>query len=84
MCERLVPEAPALVTGTVDLTPLESAMPRTWVRTLQDAIIDPEKQLRFARNAGDCESVDIDTGHMCMVSTPDELAAILSEIAERA
>jgi pimeloyl-ACP methyl ester carboxylesterase len=84
MCERLVPEAPALVTGAVDLTPLASDMPRTWVRTLRDAIIDPDKQLRFARNAGDCEIVDIDTGHMCMVSTPDELAAILSEIAERA
>ena len=37
--ERLVPEAPALTTEPVDLSPLQTPMPRLWVRTLQDMIV---------------------------------------------
>ncbi len=80
--ERLVGEAIGLVTEPVDLTPLRSSTAaRTWVRTLQDLIVPPDRQLRFAANAGDCALVDIDTGHMCMVSQPGQLAAILDTIA---
>jgi pimeloyl-ACP methyl ester carboxylesterase len=78
---RLVPEAPRLTSEPVDLTPLESALPRTWVRTLQDIIVPAGKQSRFAENVGNCPVVDIDSGHMCMVSQPAALAAILDGIA---
>ena len=81
--ERLVPEAPGLVVEPVDLSPLRSAMPRTWVRTLQDAIVSPEKQLRFAGHVGDCDVVDIDAAHMCMISQPEATAAVLDRIAAR-
>jgi len=76
-----VPEAPRLVTEAVDLTPLRSAVPRTWVRTLGDLIVAPDKQLRFAANVGDCPVVDLDAGHMCMVSQPEALAEILNPLA---
>ena len=33
MLDRMVTEAPRLTTDRVDLSPLASAMPRTWVRT---------------------------------------------------
>ena len=56
-------------------------MPRTWVRTLRDLIVAPDKQLRFAENVGDCPVVDLDAGHMCMVSQPEALAAILNPLA---
>jgi pimeloyl-ACP methyl ester carboxylesterase len=79
--DRRVPEAPGLVTEPVDLSPLRSGPPRTWVRTLGDLIVAPDKQLRFARNVGDCPVVDIDAGHMCMVSQPAALAAILDPLA---
>ncbi len=75
--ERIVPEAPGLIFQPVDLTPLRSPMPRTWVRTVGDRILAPDKQLRFAANVGDCPVVDIDAGHMCMVSQPEVLAGIL-------
>ena len=75
--ERLVPEAPLLTTDPVDLAPLRTGMPRTWIRTLQDLIVPADKQQRFAGNVGDCEVVDIDAGHMCMVSQPEELASLL-------
>jgi pimeloyl-ACP methyl ester carboxylesterase len=76
-----VPEAPGLVTEAVDLTPLRSGPPRTWVRTLGDLIVAPDKQLRFAGNVGDCPVVDLDAGHMCMVSQPAALADILNPLA---
>jgi pimeloyl-ACP methyl ester carboxylesterase len=80
--ERLVPEAPRLNSDPVDLSPLRSATcDRTWVRTLQDIIVSAAKQLRYAENVGDCPVVDLDAGHMCMVSQPEALAAIVNRIA---
>lgn len=81
--ERLVGEAPQLTTEPVDLTPLRAPFGRTWVRTTRDLIIPPGKQLAFAANVGRCPVVDLDAGHMCMVSKPAELAALLVAAAAR-
>jgi pimeloyl-ACP methyl ester carboxylesterase len=78
---RLVAEAPGLTTEAVDLAPLRTSMPRTWVRTLHDLIVSAEQQLHYAANVGHCEIVDLDAGHMCMVSRPREVAEILNEVA---
>lgn len=80
--ERLSGEALRLTTDTVDLSPLRADMPRTWVRTLADLVLPPDQQVRFAVNAGNCPIVDIDSGHMCMVSKPAKLAAILNATAD--
>ena len=79
--ERLVAEAPRLTADPVDLSPLRAPMPRTWVRTLQDIIVPAAKQSRFADNVGNCPVVDVDAGHMCMVSQPERLAEILDDVA---
>jgi len=81
--ERMVPEAPQLIVDPVDLAQLHSAsaMPRTWIRTLQDVILPPDKQLRFAANVGNCEIVDLDAAHMCMISRPAATAALLDRLA---
>jgi len=80
--ERLVPEAPRLSNDPVDLAPLHGTVPATWVRTMQDIIVAPAKQIRFAANVGpECTVVDLDAGHMCMVSQPAATAAILNSIA---
>lgn len=81
MLERMVPEAPRLTTDRVDLTPLRSAMPRTWVRTMQDVVVPPDRQARFAANVGDCEVIDLDAAHMCMISQPASLAQLINGIA---
>jgi pimeloyl-ACP methyl ester carboxylesterase len=80
--QRLVAEAPRLTTDPVDLSPLRGDVPRTWVRTLGDAIVPADRQLDYADNVGDCPVVDLDAGHMCMVSQPAALAQILGEIAD--
>lgn len=80
--ERLVPEAPGLVLERVDLAPFtRTDVPRTWIRTLRDVVVPAEKQSAFAAHLAPCPVVDIDTGHMCMVSRPAELAALLDGIA---
>lgn len=81
--ERLVVEIAEYITEPVDLSPLSRYdFPRTWVRTLRDVAVAPDKQLRFARNVGaDCSVIDIDSGHMPMVNKPRELAQILNTIA---
>jgi pimeloyl-ACP methyl ester carboxylesterase len=84
MLERMVPErAPRLLLEPVDLSPLKSAFPRTWVRPVHDAIVDPERQLQYAANVGDCEIIDLDAAHMCMISQPEKLTEIIDRIAER-
>jgi pimeloyl-ACP methyl ester carboxylesterase len=81
--ERLVPEATGITTEPVDLAPFGAhpSMGRTWIRTLGDLIVAPEKQVRFARNVGDCAVVDVAAGHMCMVGRPEETAAIIDRVA---
>jgi pimeloyl-ACP methyl ester carboxylesterase len=82
MLGRMMPEAPLLNSQPVDLAPLRAAVPRTWVRTLQDAIVPADRQLRFAGNVGDCEVIDMDAAHMCMISQPEALAQIINRIAK--
>ena len=83
MLDQLVPEAPKLIFEPVDLAPLQD-VPCTWVRTLHDLIVVPAKQDQFAAGIpGGCDFVDIDAAHMCMISKPEETAAILNEIAAR-
>jgi pimeloyl-ACP methyl ester carboxylesterase len=81
---RLVPEAEGLTTEPVDLTPLRSGIPTSWVLTTRDAIMKPAMQRRFIGNVGEgCEVVELDAGHMCMISQPEALAEILDGIAAR-
>jgi pimeloyl-ACP methyl ester carboxylesterase len=84
MLERMVPEAPRLTTDRVDLSPLRSSMPRTWVRTLHDVVVPADRQRRFVRNVSDVtayDTIDLDAAHMCMISRPAALAKILNDIA---
>jgi pimeloyl-ACP methyl ester carboxylesterase len=83
--ERLVAEVPGIVFEPVDLSPLRTALPRTWVLTLHDTIVPADKQRRFAGNVGglvdgtvvDCPVVELDTGHMGMVADPRALAGLI-------
>jgi pimeloyl-ACP methyl ester carboxylesterase len=78
---RVVPEAPRLASDPVDLSPLKGRVPRSWICTLRDLIIPAEKQRRFAGNVGNCPVLELDAGHMCMVSEPSALAAMLNDLA---
>jgi pimeloyl-ACP methyl ester carboxylesterase len=79
--ERMVPEAPLLARQPVDLSALRSPLPRTWVRTSADMVLTREQQAEFAANVGNCPIVDLDAGHMVMISQPKTLAGVLNAIA---
>ncbi len=78
--DRMVPEAASVMTDPVDLTGLARHIPRTYVRLSQDASIDIEAQNRMIANLEPVDVVDLDAGHMAMISRPDELARVLAEL----
>ena len=76
----LVPEAPASVTDPMVLESMPRDIRRVWIRLNDDRIVVPEKQDRFMENLGGCEVIELDAGHMAMVSRPRDLARLLSTI----
>jgi pimeloyl-ACP methyl ester carboxylesterase len=78
--ERMIPEAPGLTLEPVHLEPLWAVPRRSWVRTTLDIILPPENQLRFAANARVDSVTDLEAGHLCTVSQPAALAAILADL----
>jgi pimeloyl-ACP methyl ester carboxylesterase len=59
------------------------SLPRSFVRCLADPIQPRDMQARLIENAGAEEVFDIDADHTPAVSRPDELAAIVNEVAVR-
>jgi pimeloyl-ACP methyl ester carboxylesterase len=55
--------------------------PLTWVRLAADTIFPPSLQTSIAERVGAQRIVDIDAGHLAMISRPTELAAVLNKIA---
>lgn len=80
--DRMVPEAVQLTLEPVSHAGLRQPIPRTWVRTMHDLVVPPDRQAGFANDIG-AAIVDIDAAHMAMISAPDALAAVLQEIAAR-
>jgi pimeloyl-ACP methyl ester carboxylesterase len=69
-------ESAALLMEPVDLSGLGADVPRTYVRLTDDACYPPELQERSAQRVGGDVSF-IASGHMAMVTQPDEVAALL-------
>jgi len=76
--DRMVPEALGLIGEPADLTGLRHPIPRTYVRLGQDASIGLHAQNAMIANLGGTEVVDLDAGHMAMISRPAALAEILN------
>jgi pimeloyl-ACP methyl ester carboxylesterase len=77
---RLVPESVGVLTEPTDLTGLRQPVPRTYVRLTLDASLSLETQDQMIKNLGDVEVVDLDSGHMAMISHPRELGDLLNNL----
>jgi pimeloyl-ACP methyl ester carboxylesterase len=77
---RLVPEALGVLSEPSDLTGLRHPIPRTYVRLLRDASISLEVQDQMIVNLNPVDVVDLDAGHMAMISRPGDLADILNAL----
>ena len=77
--DRVVDDSAALLTEIVDLSGLSADVPRTYVRMTQDHCYPPDLQERSAaRVGGDVQYLD--TGHMAMVSAPQQVAGLLNAL----
>ena len=59
---------------------LRSGIPVTYIRTGRDQTLPPEQQDAAIAAVGTPEVIDIDSGHMVMISQPELLGATLNDI----
>jgi len=77
--DRLSDDSAALLRETVDLSGYSRRIPRTYVHLLRDQCYVEELQQR-AITLLRPDVVDLDTGHMAMISAPEQLAAVLNAV----
>jgi pimeloyl-ACP methyl ester carboxylesterase len=69
----------SLLAEPYDLTGMRSFENITYVRTLRDLTVPQAQQEASMAVLGGCKVIDIDAGHMVMLSRPEELAKIIVE-----
>jgi pimeloyl-ACP methyl ester carboxylesterase len=78
--DRMVPEARPVLRQRISLAGLKQPVRRVYIRLLRDAIIQPSQQDQMIANMGGADVIELDSGHMAMISRPVELAAILNSL----
>ena len=77
---RLVDDAAAMLAETVDLGGYRLPIPRTYVQLSRDQCYPPDLQAKSTERTG-AEVVTLESGHMAMVTIPDQVAAVLHGLA---
>ena len=75
----MVPKANQVIDEPTNVRVPED-LPRTYVRLLQDASLTVATQDQMIANLGGAEVVDLDAGHMAMISQPAALASLLNAL----
>jgi len=83
MKARMGSDAHRVTAEPSDLTGLRHPIPRIWIRLLRDLIVTPARQDDYIATIGGAEVIDLDAGHMAMISQPAALAGILDDLAVR-
>jgi pimeloyl-ACP methyl ester carboxylesterase len=84
MLAHSLPEAGRVYEEPCDLSGLAHPIPRTWIRLTADQAGTTEMQDGFIANIGGAEVIDLNSGHMAMISQPAALALILDDLAAKA
>ncbi|MFI6362405.1 alpha/beta fold hydrolase [Nocardia sp. NPDC050630] len=77
--DQVIDDSAALLEETVDLSGLSADLPRTYIRLTKDACYSPDLQSRSADLVGGSTRF-LESGHMPMVSIPNDLAALLDQV----
>lgn len=77
--DRVVDDAAALLTETVDLSGYRLHIPRTYVHLSNDQCYPPDLQTKSAERIG-ADVITVDAGHMAMVTVPDQIATIMNGV----
>ncbi|GGG25917.1 esterase [Rhodococcoides trifolii] len=82
--DQVIDDSGALLTETVDLSGLQTKVPRTYVRLTNDVCYPPQLQENSAAivctQSVPGDVVFMDSGHMAMVTIPDQVAALLNSL----
>ncbi|OAA27447.1 putative hydrolase or acyltransferase of alpha/beta superfamily [Frankia sp. EI5c] len=78
-----VAEPGRVLRSPTTLTGWDAGVPATWVRLLRDNVFTPQRQTEMAARAGVTDIVDVDAGHLAMISRAAEIAAICNRVAAR-
>lgn len=76
--DHVVDDAAALLAEPVDLGGYRLPVPRSYVRTTDDRCYPPALQAEAAERI-DATPIDIDAGHMAMVTAPARIASALND-----
>jgi pimeloyl-ACP methyl ester carboxylesterase len=77
--DRLSDDSAALLAEPVDLSGYRRQIPLTYVHLTRDRVYVEELQQRSIALLG-ADVIDLDTGHMAMISAPERLAVVLNAI----
>jgi pimeloyl-ACP methyl ester carboxylesterase len=85
--DRIGTEVVGILAEDVSRKAIPAALPKTYVKLLQDQSLAPPDQDRLIANlrespGGDVDVIELDSGHDAMVSRPQELAAVLNPLAD--
>jgi pimeloyl-ACP methyl ester carboxylesterase len=84
MAGKLYAESLRILTEKVSRRGMPDDIPRTWILTRRDRALAPKLQRKYIDSLGGVQTlIEIDTGHMVMVSEPERLASILVERCRR-
>jgi pimeloyl-ACP methyl ester carboxylesterase len=75
----MVPEARSVIGEPIDTSGVHVPLPKTWIRLLDDAVLAPGRQDAMIARIPGIDVIDLDAGHMAMITRPVELAALLNE-----
>lgn len=76
----LYPESSSILVEPVDRNDMPTAVPRTWIMTLNDRTLSPRRQHDCINALGGVDTIlSLDTCHDAMISEPKRLAAMLTE-----
>jgi pimeloyl-ACP methyl ester carboxylesterase len=81
--DLLVPESFNALSQPLASTGLPTRVPSTYIRLLRDASLSLETQTEMLARLGEPEIIDVDAGHLAMITQPVALAAVLNEISRR-
>jgi hypothetical protein len=74
---RMTPEVMGVIATPMTLAGL-GTIPRTYVRLLHDESVTLDAQNQMIATLEPCAVVDLDAGHMAMISAPTALASVLN------
>ncbi|MET0324539.1 MAG: alpha/beta hydrolase [Ilumatobacteraceae bacterium] len=72
-----IPDTTAFLSAPIDLSGVKRLERAVYVRCLRDQTLPLAQQDAAIAAIGDVQVVELDAGHMCMLSRPRELAAII-------